>query len=84
MNQLRTILLAEHILETGDTIRRTAEIFSLSKSTVHKDVSIKLKTINPQMYEQVKRVLEINFALRHIRGGEATRLKYLKSKNTAK
>lgn len=80
MDQLRTIRLAEHILETGDTIRRTAEIFSLSKSTVHKDVSIRLKYINPIMHEQVKKILEINFALRHIRGGESTRLKHLKNK----
>ena len=82
MERLRAIRLAMHILETGDTIRKTAEIFSLSKSTVHKDVSSRLKEINPVMYEQVKKILDINFSLRHIRGGESTRLKHLKNKKT--
>ncbi len=68
--------LAEYVIETGATVRACAKHFGISKSTVHKDISIKLRYINYRLYTEVKRILEINKAERHIRGGEATRKKY--------
>ena len=72
----RAIILGEYILEQQATVRAAAEWFGISKSTVHKDVSERLKKVNPQLYREVKSVLEINKAQRHIRGGMATRRKY--------
>lgn len=69
---------AEHILCSHDTIRKTAKIFGRSKSTVHNDVSIRLKTINPYLHDKIKPILEENFADKHNRGGKATKEKYLK------
>ena len=74
----RAELLAEFVIETGATVRACAARFGISKSTVHKDLSIKLRYINASLYRQVKKILEINEAERHIRGGEATRIKYQK------
>ena len=74
----RTVILGEYILEHGSTVRDAAKSFGISKSTVHKDVSQRLRRINPQLYGEVKRVLEHNKAQRHIRGGLATREKYLR------
>ncbi len=73
----RTVILGEYIVEHKTTVRDTAKSFGISKSTVHKDVSQRLKRVNPQLYSQVKRVLEHNKAQRHIRGGLATKEKYL-------
>ena len=72
----RAILLAQHIIETGDTVRAAAKIFGVSKSTVHKDVTFRLKKINASLYAQVAKVLQVNKAERHIRGGLATQEKY--------
>ncbi len=74
----RTVILGEYIVEHGSTVRDAAKSFGISKSTVHKDVSQRLRRINPQLYGEVKRVLEHNKAQRHIRGGLATREKYLR------
>ncbi len=76
----RAELLAEYMIETGATVRGCAAHFGISKSTVHKDLSYKLKYINPRLYDEVKRILDINKSERHIRGGEATRIKYLKKR----
>ena len=73
----RAELLAEHVIETGATVRATAHKFGISKSTVHKDLTYKLKRINPTLYGEVKRILEVNKSERHLRGGEATRKKYM-------
>ncbi len=73
----RVIELSEYILENKATVRAAAKKFHISKSTVHKDVSDRLKHINPQLYHRVRQVLDINKAQRHIRGGIATREKYL-------
>lgn len=73
----RAELLAEHVIETGATVRATAHKFGISKSTVHKDLTYKLKRINPTLYREVKRILEVNKSERHLRGGEATRKKYM-------
>ena len=73
----RAVRLGEFIAETGATVRDTAKKFGISKSTVHKDVSERLKKVNPHLYGQVKQILDINKQERHIRGGMATREKYL-------
>jgi len=75
----RAVRIAQHIINTSDTVRQTAQVFGISKSTVHKDVSERLPRINQVMAEQVKDILEKNKAERHLRGGEATRLKYAAS-----
>ncbi len=72
----RAIILGEYILDTGATVRAAAKVFKISKSTVHKDVTERLSHDNPQLYRQVKAVLEKNKKERHIRGGMATRKKY--------
>ena len=72
----RAIVLGEYIIETGATVRAAAKVFKVSKSTVHKDVTERLRRDNPQLYRQVKIVLEKNKQERHIRGGMATRRKY--------
>ena len=72
----RAVELGEYIIQSKATVRKTAKKFGISKRTVHKDVSERLKKVNPQLYREVKSVLEINKAQRHIRGGMATRRKY--------
>ncbi|MCL2311759.1 MAG: sporulation transcriptional regulator SpoIIID [Firmicutes bacterium] len=81
MNQFvesRAVELAEYISKNKATVRDAAKIFGISKSTVHKDVSERLKNINTKLYSEVKNILEINKAQRHIRGGIATKTKYRK------
>jgi len=73
----RAVELGKYIIESKTTVRNTAKKFGISKSTVHKDVSERLKSVNPALYIQVKQILEINKSQRHIRGGMATRQKYL-------
>lgn len=73
----RAEVLADYVIETGSTVRGCAKRFGISKSTVHKDLTQKLKIISPALYSQVKRILEQNKKERHIRGGEATRKKFL-------
>ncbi len=73
--------MANHIYSTHDTIRNTAKIYGYSKSTVHNYISSKLKKINFALYKSVKKVLDENFAEKHIRGGEATKIKYFHIKN---
>lgn len=76
----RATLLAHYIIETKDTVRSTAKKFGVSKSTVHKDVSDRLLKINPVLAKEVREILDENKAERHLRGGMATKLKYLKEK----
>jgi len=73
----RAETLGKYISETGATVRAAANVFKISKSTVHKDVTERLEHINPSLYGEVKDVLEKNKSERHMRGGEATRQKYL-------
>ncbi len=68
--------MAMYIIQTGETVRQTASVFNISKSTVHKDLTTKLKYENYQLYKEVNKVLQHNKQVRHIRGGMATRLKY--------
>lgn len=70
--------LAVYIIETGATVRAAASKFGISKSTVHKDLTLRLPQFNHILYEKVRNVLEINKAQRHIRGGLATKRKYKK------
>ncbi len=72
----RSVILGEYIVETGATVRQTGKQFNISKSTVHKDVTERLKKEQPQLYREVKTVLEKNKNERHVRGGIATRRKY--------
>ena len=72
----RALEIGTYIIESSSTVRQTAEVFGVSKSTVHKDVTERLPQINKQLSAQVKAILENNKAERHIRGGEATRRKY--------
>ena len=72
----RAVELGEYILQNKATVRAAAKRFHISKSTVHKDVSERLQVVNPWLYGQVRHVLELNKAQRHIRGGQATRRKY--------
>ena len=72
----RAIELAHYIIDSKDTVRGAAKKFGISKSTVHKDVSERLKKINPSLAREVRRILDENKAERHIRGGMATKLKY--------
>ena len=76
----RATLLAHYIIETKDTVRSTAKKFGVSKSTVHKDVSDRLLKINPALAKEVREILDENKAERHLRGGMATKLKYMKEK----
>ena len=76
----RACKLAVYIIETGATVRTAAHHFGISKSTVHKDISTRLPYYSKALYMQVRKVLEINKAQRHIRGGLATREKYAKLK----
>ena len=80
--EARACELAVYIIETGATVRTAAQRFGISKSTVHKDLSQRLPQYNKLLYEQVRHVLDENKAQRHIRGGMATRKKYLQHKKT--
>ncbi len=72
----RAVVLGEYIIENDATVRAAAKQFRVSKSTVHKDVTDRLKTSNPELWRRVKIVLERNKMERHIRGGMATKRKY--------
>lgn len=74
----RATNLAQYIIDSKDTVRGTAKKFGISKSTVHKDVTERLMKINPDLANRVREILDENKAERHIRGGMATKLKYLK------
>ena len=80
----RAEVLGEYVLDTGSTVRSTAQKFGISKSTVHKDLSYRLNKINPALGEQVKAVLELNKSERHLRGGEATKRKYQQQRDKIK
>ncbi len=80
----RAVVLGEYIIENKATVRATAKQFNVSKSTVHKDVAERLKRIQPQLYGEVKKVLDTNKAQRHIRGGIATKMKYIAASKQAK
>lgn len=78
--QERILLEANYIIDTASTVRKTAEKFGVSKSTVHKDVAFKLYYVDKNLYIKVRKVLNYNLSLRHLRGGIATKNKYLSLK----
>ncbi|MFS8650516.1 MAG: sporulation transcriptional regulator SpoIIID [Caldibacillus sp.] len=72
----RTLKIGKYIVETRKTVRVIAKEFGVSKSTVHKDLTERLPEINPELASKVKEILEYHKSVRHLRGGEATKLKY--------
>lgn len=72
----RVLEVAQYIIDSKATIRKTAKVFGVSKSTIHKDMTERLPKINPVIAEETHNILELNKAERHIRGGTATKLKY--------
>lgn len=76
--ETRALKLADYICRTNATVRDASKVFGISKSTVHKDVTERLKTIDKNLYTEVKKVLDFNLSERHLRGGTATKEKYLK------
>ena len=74
----RAVNLAQYIIDSKDTVRGAAKKFGVSKSTVHKDLTERLAKINPALSKEVRQILDENKAERHVRGGMATKLKYLK------
>lgn len=76
----RPVIFGEYMVEHKATVRAAAAVFGVSKSTVHKDLTQRLKPLSPSLYKKVKRVLEENKEQRHIRGGLATKNKYLRVK----
>lgn len=79
-NKERCVQMATYMIENETTVRGVAKRFGISKSTVHKDITVNLKRINPELHLQVKKILEINKRERHLRGGEATKQKFLNAK----
>ena len=79
----RCDLLADYIIRTGATVRDTAKVFGVSKSTVHKDLTERLPQYNRPLSLQVQAILQQNKAERHIRGGQATRRKYMAAQHSA-
>lgn len=73
----RAMAIANYIIDCNATVRQTAKKFGISKSTVHKDVTERLSQINPGLAREARKVLDVNKSERHIRGGLATREKYL-------
>ena len=80
----RCVEAGQYIVEHNATVREAAAVLGYSKSTVHKDVTVRLPRCNPTLCSQVKKVLEINMRERHIRGGLATKLKYLEGNGAKK
>ena len=76
----RVLKEAEYILKNGATVRSAAKVFGVSKSTVHHDVTVKLRSLDEYLYEKVRKTLDINLSERHIRGGLATRERYRRRK----
>ena len=73
----RVIEEGKYILKTGNTVREMAEVFGISKSTIHKDLRDRLLEIDKNMYDKVSSILQYHMDIRHIRGGESTRQKFL-------
>jgi putative DeoR family transcriptional regulator, stage III sporulation protein D len=73
----RVLEVAKYIIDSRATIRKAARMFGVSKSTVHKDITERLPKINPQIAKEAKDILDLNKSERHIRGGKATKMKYI-------
>lgn len=77
----RVIDEANYIIKTGSTVREMSKVFNVSKSTVHKDLHERLIDINNELYLEVEKILKYHTDIRHIRGGESTKEKYLNLSN---
>ena len=82
-NKERCVIMASYMLENKSTVRAVAKRFGISKSTVHKDITHNLKNVHPELYSRVQELLEKNKQERHLRGGEATKQKFLRAKCTS-
>ena len=82
--ELRCVMLADYICKNKATVRDASQVFGVSKSTVHKDVTARLAEVDYSKYLSVKEVLDINLKERHIRGGDATREKYIRMHENTK
>lgn len=80
-NKERCVIMATYMVENESTVRKVASKFGISKSTVHKDITKNLKRTNPDLYIKVQEILNKNKQERHIRGGEATKQKFLSNKD---
>lgn len=80
----RAASMARYIIDNLATVRQTAKVFGVSKSTVHKDVTERLAMFNPGLAKEARKVLDVNKSERHIRGGLATKDKYLRCKSAQK
>ena len=76
----RALTIAEYMIKTGCTVRQAAKVFRISKSTVHKDISERLKLISPALASMARTILDTNKSERHLRGGIATKIKYQKKR----
>ena len=79
----RSVILGRYLVEHQTTVRHAAEVFGVSKSTVHKDVTQTLRSVNKSLYTEVQSLLAKNKQERHLRGGEATRIKYRERRGRA-
>ncbi len=76
----RCLAMAEHMARTGDTVRETARAFQVSKSLAHRELTVRLRGLNPGLHRQIRALLLYHKAVRHLRGGEATRRRFLHEK----
>ncbi len=74
----RVLKEADYIIKTSKTIREISKYFKVSKSTVHNDLSKRLKSIDLNLYDKVNQILIYHYRIKHLNGGEKTKLKYLK------
>ncbi|HEY8390245.1 MAG TPA: sporulation transcriptional regulator SpoIIID [Clostridia bacterium] len=79
----RAIELGKYFVKTKKTVREAAKVFNISKSTVHKDITERLQDIDTDLFEEVRKILDFNLSERHLRGGLATKSKFLKAKQSA-
>lgn len=76
----RTLLIADYVIKHHSTVRDTALVFGIAKSTIHKDLTKRLLRLSPTKYSEIRKILDENFKERHIRGGESTRKMYLRKR----
>lgn len=76
----RCLAMARHMAQSGDTVRETARLFHISKSLAHRELTVRLKRLSPTLYARVRALLLYHKAIRHLRGGEATRQRFLRNK----
>lgn len=72
--------VSDYIIETKNTIRETAKIFKVSKSTIHKDIQERLKEVNPKKFHIIEEIFKEHIKIRHILGGQSTKMKYQRLK----